>query len=370
MNPLPPLAELDVLLTPRATGGGHEKALLGWLGDAVRDDGLRPRIIGPTGALAEAVHEAGLADWLDTGAAAATPGQAVRAVAAGPRTRPLLLAPGVLHHQAWLTAAAVALRRNTWLYVPMTYSARRMGFRAAMPRDALLAAWLRRVRGFITISEAQSAELRRTWQVPGTVLSLPNRVRLGGLAPPPPAPAPDGLLRVGYVGRFDLHQKGLDWLAATLRADGQRAAQLRWHLQGRGAGAPTLHALAAALGPQRVQVHGFAPLEHALARVDVLLLPSRFEGLPLVALEATAHGWPVVASRQAGLQELLPAHSMFEFGDAAGMWSALATMATPWRRQAAVAHARTRLRQQLPDRRYDLARAGVVRALRAAAAER
>jgi glycosyltransferase involved in cell wall biosynthesis len=358
--------ELDVLLTPRATGG-HEKALLGWLADAVQYEGLRPRIVAPAGALSEAVHEAGLSPWLDDASVGSgAPHRLVQVVAAGPRTRPLLLAPGVLHHQAWLTAAAVALCRRTWVYVPMAYTARRMGYRGAAWRDALLATWLRRVHGFITIGQAHSAELQQAWRITGNVLAIPNRLRLRGGAPAVPAPAVDGRLRVGYVGRFDLHQKGLDWLAATLRAEADWATGFAWHFQGRGPGEPALHTLAAALGPQCVQVHPFAPLESALARVDVLLLPSRYEGLPLVALEATARGWPVVASRQAGLQGLLPQRSLFAFGDVPGLWSALASLATPSARRAAVAHARAQLLQQLPDRGYHAARAAVVHALRQA----
>lgn len=350
-----------MLVTPRAPGG-HEKALLGWLADAVSHEGLRPRLVLPPGPLADDARAAGLQACIDTAAPVLEPAAALRELARAGDGRPLLLAPGVLHHQAWLTAAAVALRRLVWLYVPMTHSAEQMGYRGARWRDAALAGWLRRVHGFITIDEAQERTLRRRWNVAGRVLVLPNRLRLRGASPT--VPPPSAQLRVGYVGRFDAHQKGLDWLVHTLRSDAALATRCRWRFQGRGPAEAMLHTLAAALGPQRVQLHAFAPLEAALAEVDVLLLPSRYEGLPLVALEATARGWPVVASDRAGLQHLLPSSSVFGFGDAEGLRAALASLELPAQRRAAVAFARARLLEHLPERRYHAARAAVVEALR------
>jgi glycosyltransferase involved in cell wall biosynthesis len=225
------------------------------------------------------------------------------------------------------------------------------------------------VQGFITITEAQARVLREDWAVPGPVLTLPNRVALRGPAPPVPQPAADGRLRVGYVGRFELHQKGLDWLVDTLQIESALADACRWRFQGSGPAEGVLQQLASALGPHRVEVVPFAPLEQALACVDLLLLPSRYEGLPLVALEATARGWPVVASDRAGLDELLPRSSLYTFGDRSGLQAALASLRTVSARRAAVAHARVRLLERLPGSGYHQARARVAQALQQAGAQ-
>jgi len=358
----PAPAELCVLLTPREIGG-HEAALLGWLADAVRLHGLRPRITAPTPALAEACRAAGLGACLaaDTG-----PGRAalLRALRRWPAGTPVLLAPGVLHTDAWLLAAALALGRAVWVYVPMAYSARHMGYRHAALRDRLLAPWLHHVRLWITVDEAQRRWLHRHWQVPAPALVLPNLPRLAPRPVPLWQAADDARLRVCWVGRFDPWQKGLDWLAGLLRDDPHWHAHYRWHFQGRGPGELALLELASALGPQHMQVHAHAPIDQALAGSDLLLLPSRYEGVPLVALEATALGWPVVASRQAGLAALLPAESLFEFGDRAGLDRALARMRDPAARMQAVAHARRQLARLHAPQRYRPALLALVQHLR------
>lgn len=359
--------ELCLLLTPRAIGG-HEGALLGWLVDAVQLHGLGLRIAAPTPALADAVTAAGLGDRLWPDLPARSPRRALlQALARWPVGRPLLLAPGVLHADAWLLAAALALGHRVWVYVPMAFSAAQMGYRHAALRDAALAPWLRRVALWITLDMRQCQWLHRHWGVPAPVQLLPNLPRGQGALPatvPARVPAADGRLRVAFVGRFDAWQKGLDWLAAVLQADPGWQLDHRWHFQGRGDDEPLLQALASALGPQHALVHPHAPIAQALAGNDVLLLPSRYEGLPLVALEATQLGWPVVATHQSGLAQLLPTTSLFEMGDAHGLRRALALQRDPLHRRQAVAHAQARLARLHSPQRLRPALASLVQHLR------
>jgi glycosyltransferase involved in cell wall biosynthesis len=56
-----------------------------------------------------------------------------------------------------------------------------------------------------------------------------------------------------------------------------------------------------------------APLYSA---ADMLLIPSRFEGVPLVMLEAMWHQLPVVASNVDGMAQVLPREWLFQCGDA------------------------------------------------------
>ncbi len=330
-------AELCVLLTPRAPGG-HEVALLGWLGDAVAGLGLRACVVAPGRELQEACSARELPVVALPGQGAATRWRLLRMMWAWPRQRPLLLAPGVLHTDAWLLGAAVLLRRQVWVYVPNVHSAVHMGFRAGAWRDSLLAPLLRHASGWLVLDAAQALALRQRWGVRAPVQVLPNLARVPGT--PLPLPAVDRRLRVAFVGRFDLWGKGLDWLGATLRARHEWADLYHWRLQGRGPGEAWLQRLAEDLGVARMSLLPQAPIQHALAASDVLLLCSRFEGQPLVALEATVLGRPVVASRRSGLNDMLPASSLFDFGDAEGLARALESLRCPEARAAAVAHAR------------------------------
>jgi glycosyltransferase involved in cell wall biosynthesis len=57
----------------------------------------------------------------------------------------------------------------------------------------------------------------------------------------------------------------------------------------------------------------------AFSALDAIAIPSRFEGLPLVALEALSSRLPGVASRVDGLAAVWPADWLIEVGDSDGL---------------------------------------------------
>lgn len=141
------------------------------------------------------------------------------------------------------------------------------------------------------------------------IAALPNPVDLAALraaATTPQREAGAGL-RLVAAGRLT-RQKGFDRLlhiAAELPADS------RISIFGEGPEAANLAELAKQLelGP-RLQFAGFnTNLAPWLAGADGLLLPSRWEGLPNVALEALACGTPVVAAPEAGAMATLAAEA-------------------------------------------------------------
>jgi len=68
-----------------------------------------------------------------------------------------------------------------------------------------------------------------------------------------------------------------------------------------------LHEKARALGfADRIVFAGYvADTRQVYAAADILLMPSRFEGLPMTLLEAMGMGLPVVASKLDGIAEVI-----------------------------------------------------------------
>ena len=118
-----------------------------------------------------------------------------------------------------------------------------------------------------------------------------------------PKPPPIHLL---YAGKLSL-AKGVDWLLRTFI--GLEDRRLHLHLAGSGSGeeAELCLRLAEEAG-DRVTIHGRIS-QQELARLmglcHVFILPSFYEGLPLVLLEALAAGCRIIATDLPGCRELL-----------------------------------------------------------------
>lgn len=165
---------------------------------------------------------------------------------------------------------------------------------ALLPVSGAVAAWLRRHAGL------------RPRRVLGPPLALPAGApdrsaarRALGL--------PADLQLVGFVGRLS-REKGADVLLtawAGLGTETRRRSRLV--LLGDGPERVALQRLATSLGiAGEVVWLGHIPGAGSLLRAfDLLAIPSRSEGLGLVALEALALGVPVAAARTGGLPEVL-----------------------------------------------------------------
>jgi glycosyltransferase involved in cell wall biosynthesis len=122
-------------------------------------------------------------------------------------------------------------------------------------------------------------------------------------------PKADGELRVVYAGKLAV-AKGVLWLIQAMekiRQPDQAKATLL--VAGAGGGGEAESIRAAAAGNDRIRFLGPLP-QGELARVfrsaDVFALPSMFEGLPLVVIEAMACGCLAVISDLPGLDDWMP----------------------------------------------------------------
>ena len=183
--------------------------------------------------------------------------------------------------------------------------------------EALDRLHLRFMDRVVCVSEGQAAKVRRTGVPPERVAVIRNAARLQAFRSPDPAyrerlraltgggESPPARV-VCAAGRLS-PEKGFHVLvdAAGVVADADPAA--RFVLFGEGAQRPLLERRIAGLGlQQRFVLAGFRPdLDRFLPWADVMVLPSFTEGLPNVALEASAAAVPVVATAVGGNPEVV-----------------------------------------------------------------
>jgi glycosyltransferase involved in cell wall biosynthesis len=109
------------------------------------------------------------------------------------------------------------------------------------------------------------------------------------------------------IGRLEPYPKGQDLLIEVLARPEWRERPLSVSIYGEGAWAQTLERLAALHGiSDRVRFCGYVDDIRAVwATHHALVVPSRFEGLPLVVVEAMLCSRPVIATDVAGHGELI-----------------------------------------------------------------
>jgi glycosyltransferase involved in cell wall biosynthesis len=165
----------------------------------------------------------------------------------------------------------------------------------AIPRVNRVARRLlaRRLHAHVSVGERSARLIEQIVGLPlGSVDSIPNGVPAAVTAVPPPprvAPAPV----IGSLGRLT-PQKGYDALVRALPALPGASVVL----VGDGPERTALEALAAEIGvADRLHITGWtSDARRYLPTFDVFALPSRWEGMPLVILEAMHAGLAVVAT--------------------------------------------------------------------------
>lgn len=109
-----------------------------------------------------------------------------------------------------------------------------------------------------------------------------------------------------FAGRFE-EQKGVDILVASLARLTALDPPFRVEIYGAGKLAQ-LVADAAAQQPERIAAGPPIPdLRTRLGSFDAMLMPSRFEGLSVLAAESLCAGIPLLATNAPGLDEMFPA---------------------------------------------------------------
>lgn len=157
------------------------------------------------------------------------------------------------------------------------------------------------------VSEANLALTRTQLAAPSKnarVVRNPFNVRYDA-KPAWPGDATDEL-RLACVARLDSAQKGQDLLMRVLDQPKWRARKVRAMLAGSGIHERVLHRMAAELKLTSVEFAGFVEdIEKFWGGYHALVLPSRFEGMPLALVEAMLCGRPAIVTEVGGNTELV-----------------------------------------------------------------
>lgn len=214
--------------------------------------------------------------------------------------------PDIIHtHHLWLVSSLV---RRLFPHIPVVTTCHGTDLRQFQNcvhlRDKVLRG-CRHLNAALALSDAQKKDIEALYQMP------PERVVVCGAGyndgmftvGAKPAPRPVQLV---YAGKF-WNAKGLPWLLKALKSIETPEWQL--HMVGGGSGPENDECLRLAndLG-ERVKVHGLIPqarLASIFKQAHLFVLPSFFEGLPLVVLEALASGCRVIATDLPGVKAVL-----------------------------------------------------------------
>ncbi len=214
--------------------------------------------------------------------------------------------PDILHsHHLWL---ASAIARRVLPDMPMVTSCHSTDLRQYVQcpylRERVRADCLK-IDRVLALSQDQAAQIREIYGIAAERIDIvgggydDGLFAMGSKAAAPP-------VHLLYAGKLSL-AKGVDWLLRTFI--GLQDPGLHLHLAGSGVGAETEQCLQLAeQGGVGVTVHGRMnqqQLARLMGSCHVFVLPSFFEGLPLVLLEALAAGCRIVATDLPGCRELL-----------------------------------------------------------------
>lgn len=162
------------------------------------------------------------------------------------------------------------------------------------------------------------------------VVVLPNAVEVPATDEARQRTTNNGQLNLLFVGRFAFN-KGLDVLMTVARRFVQEGRQdrVRFDLAGDG---PLLAEYQQRGLPRNVNLCGRVDddqLRALYADCDALILPTRFEGMPTVVLEAMAQAKPIIVSDVGATAELVSPHNGYLLppGDAEALYQAVLAFA-------------------------------------------
>lgn len=209
-------------------------------------------------------------------------------------------------------------------YLALPHTRQQMGAKFGALRDRLSPPRIHGPSRYITLSKSMKQRLlQRGAKQPISIVpngvSLPQRLQ----------PKATHLRTLGLFGRIEFHQKQHDFLVKTFSAFPHVFSDCHLLIAGHG---PDEHKLRQLIkGHANISLQPWQDDPDAFyQKIDLLVIPSRFEGVPLVMLEALARGLPVMGSQCDGMYDILPPHWTFQPGNGAALAKTFSTVKNTW----------------------------------------
>lgn len=222
----------------------------------------------------------------------------------------------VANHSTTLALARICkkTRVRVTMYIPMLHSSKELGLSRA--KAIVYKAALRRsmaaVTDVITISQTWR-ERARPFKANENLFVIQNLVQAATKTAYRPVEK-HSHLTISFIGRLEKFHKGLDYLFDIV----ERVASTRkvvLHVVGDGPDRTYAELRANSIrasSQSDVRFHGWlSDVQPVLATSDLLLMPSRVEGAPLVALEAACNNLPVFAFDVPGVADVVQSRYLF-----------------------------------------------------------
>lgn len=238
--------------------------------------------------------------------------------------------PTIERGQAVVDAADLVVPSPpVWGFLHLTQKPSIIGAQLGRFRDLMVPALLRRFDGLFTVSTHGAGDIAARYHTrPPVVLYPPISLE-------PPSSSGNRKARraeenlpekflLGMVGRVQIHHKGHDAALRLLRRLVDAGQAVHLVVVGDGPDMVPVQTLA-----RELQIFGNVSFlgwrqdaGELIPLLDLVIMPSRYEGMPLVALQAAAARVPVVGYAVGGLSELLPPEFTVPPGDETALTAA------------------------------------------------
>ena len=231
--------------------------------------------------------------------------------------------PTIERGQAVVDAANICrLRPPVWGYLHLSQRPSMIGSKLGHARDFMAAKLIRRFDRLLTVSEDGARELVHRYGTDSPHVVQPPT----GTLVPLPAGADRSRLRtaqglpntflLGMVGRITIHHKGHDVALRVMRKLLEQGHAVHLVVIGDGPDRQKVRTMADRLGiASAVTFLGWRDdIDRLMPLLDAVLMPSRYEGLPQVAVQAVTAHVPVLGYAVGGLAELLPSPFAVAYG--------------------------------------------------------